>query len=96
MKPTVRAVIARGEREHRAIHRTSVVNYEHVRSRDAAERCISALTEREPTGKRISTSCRQHVEEDVRRVGETRLTIFRSACSFEAILVDLQRGDLRF
>jgi hypothetical protein len=45
MKPTVRAVIARGEREHRAIHRTSVVNYEHVRSRDAADRCISTLTE---------------------------------------------------
>ena len=36
IKPTVRAVIARGEREHRAIHRTSVVNYEHARPRDAS------------------------------------------------------------
>jgi hypothetical protein len=36
IKPTVRAVIARGEREHRAIHRTSVVNYEHARHRDAS------------------------------------------------------------
>ena len=36
IKPTVRAVIARGEREHRAIHRTSVVNYEDARSRDAS------------------------------------------------------------
>ena len=36
MKPTVRAEVARGEREHRAIRRTLVVNYELARSTGAS------------------------------------------------------------